>query len=419
MGVAELAVWSMSLGAIGAFALGRAIDLVARPSSAQWQGMAFHVTVFLLVLIQSGVAAHLWPAIPAQAMHVAQVMAGPLCVGLSNFWIRGWLKAAQRDRVMCLVLRGNALALPLMALACLGLPVHQQLPAAAVLTLAGGVLTLWLNVRAWLMGDRLAVVMAAGCALTIPAIAGLHAIALDLPGIGLATHVTVATAAALCNALTGLVLWRRDRHEWRAHNESRTLSRIDPVTRLHNGTSLVRKLIQAQERRRRTRKEGALLAILVFDLDRIAAQVGTVGVNEMFICLASRIQRQVGVINPVGRYWEQCFVSLVETIGSPGWLRTLGLRLASNLRRPMWVKTASGERVQITADVGIGMVHLAGEPAPVEDILDDAQAMARAARGMRSRAALLNDASGEAMPVEEADLGPRRHKRRIRGHHAH
>jgi hypothetical protein len=147
-------------------------------------------------------------------------------------------------------------------------------------------------------------------------------------------------------------------------------------------------------------------------VDRLTAQAGTAGVNELFICMASRIQRQVGVINPVGRYYDRCFVSLVETIQSPAWLRTLGLRVATSLRRPIEVMGVSGQRIELKADVGVGVVHLSRGPAPVEDILHDAQRMAEAARGMRSRAAMLDPASGEVVPVEQANLGPRRHGHR-------
>jgi hypothetical protein len=130
----------------------------------------------------------------------------------------------------------------------------------------------------------------------------------------------------------------------------------------------------------------------------------------MFMCIANRIQRQVGVVNPVGRYYERCFVLLVETIPSKAWLRTIGLKVASSLRRPMEVMTATGEQIEITADIGVGVVHLSPEPAAVEDILHEAQRMAEAARGMRSRAAMLDPASGDVVPVEQADLGPRRRR---------
>jgi GGDEF domain-containing protein len=414
MSTEELMIWSMSLGAIAAMTLARLADLMVRPSLSQVQGLAYHVTVLLLVLILSGVAPQVWPLLDPAWVQAAQVLAGPVCVGLSNFWIRGWLNAAQRDLVMALALRASAVLLPVAGLACLALPRAQQIPAAAAVSLLGGILTLWLTVRAWLMGDRLAPVMAAGCLLTVPALAGLHAVAMGLPGMGTALHAALAFCAALSNGLTGFVLWRRDRHEWRArHEDGPPAFQLDPVTKLHSGISLVRKLVKAQRRRNRTRRDGAVLAILLFDVDRIAAQAGAAGVNEMFICIASRIQRQVGVINTVGRYYDRCFVSLVETIQSPASLRTLGLRVATSLRRPIEVMGSSGQRIEVTADVGVGVVHLSQAEAAVEDILHDAQRMAEAARGMRSRAAILDPASGEVVPVEHANLGPRRHR------HAH
>lgn len=408
MNAQELAIWSMALGAIAAIALARVADLCVRPSLSQFQGVAYHVTVLLLVLILSGVATELWPEIHPKLMQPAQVLAGPVCVGLSNFWIRGWLSAAQRDRLMSSVLRAGAVLLPPAGLACLALPLGQQLPAAAAVSLLGCILMLWLTVRAWLMGDRLAPVMAAGCLLTLPAVGGLHAIAMQLPGISVPIHAALALCVALSTGLTGFVLWRRDRHEWKTRRGDGVVSQFDPVTKLHSGISMVKKLIKAQRRRRRTRRDGAVLAILVFDVDRVAAQAGTAGLNEMFICLASRVQRQVGVVNPVGRYYDRCFITLVETIQSPAWLRTLGLKVSTSLRRPMEVLTATGERIQITADIGVGVVHLSRGPANVEDILHDAQRMAEAARGMRSRAAMLDPASGEVVPVEQANLGPRR-----------
>ncbi len=409
----ELTIWSVALGGIGAVTLGRLADMLLRPSPSQTDGVAYHFTVLLLVLILSGVAVEVWPTVNPKLMRAAQILAGPICVGLSHFWIRDWLGAGQRDRLMSWTLRSAAVITPLAGLTCLALPPAQQLPAAAAVSVLGCVLTLWLAVRAWLMGDPLAPVMSAGCLLTLPAVGGLYALAMNLPGIGLPTHALLALCAVLSNGLTGFVLWRRDRHQRRARQQDVISSRLDPVTKLHSGTSMVHKMIQAQRRRHRTRRDGAVLAILVFDLERIAAEAGTAGVNEMFICLANRIQRQVGVVNPVGRYYDRCFVSLVETIQSPAWLRTLGLRVASSLRRPMEITAANGNRIAVKVDVGVGVVHLSHRRVPVEDILHDAQCMALAGRKMRSRAAMLDPASKEVVAVEEAQLGW--HRRR----HAH
>ena len=65
--------------------------------------------------------------------------------------------------------------------------------------------------------------------------------------------------------------------------------------------------------------------------------------------------------------------------------------------------------MQVQADIGVGVVHLPPGDVEVEDILHDAQRMAEAARSMRSRAAMLDPQTGELVPVEHANLGPRRH----------
>jgi GGDEF domain-containing protein len=407
MSAQELIIWSMALGAIAAISIARFADLLARPSLSQVQGVAYHLVVLVFVIVECGIVQQV--AMPNPRLVVpAQVLAGPVCVGLSNFWIRGWLSAAQRDRVMSGVLRASALLLPLIGLACLALPEGEQLPAAAAASLLGAVVTLWLTTRAWLLGDRLAPVMAVGCGLTLPAIAGLYAIAMNLP-VPEGVQAVAALCTAVCNGFTGFALWQRDRSEWKNWRKNAGSSEFDPVTKMYSGIPLVQKLIKAQRRRRHSRREGAVLAVVVFDVERIATQVGNAGVNEVFIALATRIQRQVGVVNPVGRYWDRCFVSLVETIHSPAWLRTLGLRVATSLRRPITVNGIGGERAEVHVDIGVGVVHIESSQDAVEDILHDAQRLAEAARGMRSRTAILDPHTGEVVPVEQANLGPRRH----------
>ncbi|MHB1121580.1 MAG: diguanylate cyclase domain-containing protein [Ramlibacter sp.] len=411
MSAQELTVWSMTLGTIAALAIARTAQFARRPTMSHVQGIAYHLAVFLLVLILSGVAGHLAPSIPPRAVQVAQVLAGPLCVGLSDLWIRGWLYAPQRDRLMASALQWAAVLLPLGGLAALALPAPLQLPAATGLSVAGGSLTFWLTARAWLLGDRLAPLMSAGCLLTLPAIAGLYAITLQMPVMELLPmQIACALCAALSNALTGIGLWRRDRHEQRARREPPGTSGFDPVTQVRNGRGLVHQLVRAQRRRRRSGRDGALLAVMVFDLERLRTEAGSAGLNELFIGVAGRIQRQVGAVNVVGRYYEGCFVALVETIPSLTWLRTLSLRLASNLRRPLPVTLRCGDRSDLTLDVGVGVVHLSRPPDAVEDILAEAQRMALAARSMRFRAAIADQRSGQPVAIEQVQLAANRRR---------
>ncbi|MDI1338347.1 hypothetical protein [Polaromonas sp.] len=137
------------------------------------------------------------------------------------------------------------------------------------------------------------------------------------------------------------------------------------------------------------------------------------------VLLQTGMQRHTGVVNPAGRYDDRCFVVLIESLHSPGWIRTMGLREASSLRRPLEISALSGERIRISADISVGMVHLTGAGRDVAQLLHEAEEMAMAARGMRSRAALLDEISRQAVPVENAQLGVSWHAMRsVRPHQA-
>jgi GGDEF domain-containing protein len=192
--------------------------------------------------------------------------------------------------------------------------------------------------------------------------------------------------------------------------ETGSVPTIDPVTKVHSSVALVQQLLAAQKRRRRTGREGALLAVTVFAPERIGSLVGAPGLNEVWMTVAARLQREVGMVNPVGRYWDCCFVALVETMPTRAWLRTLGLRVAASLRQPLEVTGRSGEPVRVRVDFGVGVVHLRQRHAEVEDLLDDAQRLAEAARGMRAGAATADPVTGEPVPVEEAQLEPARRR---------
>ncbi len=219
MTAVEIMVWSLALGAIGAVTLVRLVDLATRPSVSHAQSTGFHFTVLVFVALLSGLVELLEPAPDPELLEAAQVVAGPLCVGLSAFWIVGWLNARHREKLMARTLRLAALLTPVASLATFLLPANFQLPAAGALSLLTASLTLWLIWRTSLMGDPLAPVMALGCLLTLPAIAGLYATAMQIPAVTLAWQGAFAVCAAVANGLTGYALWRRDAHDWGVRHE--------------------------------------------------------------------------------------------------------------------------------------------------------------------------------------------------------
>lgn len=419
MGMLELAIWSAAAGAIALVVLICLADLVVLRTRAALQGAAYNFAALLFVLVLSGLLQTLMPQVDRSMLHTAKVLVGPVCVGLGDYWVRGWLGARHRDRLMDTCLLGAGTLVPPAGLLCLTLPAGQQLPAVALILLANTGLVVWMGMRAWLFGDALALGIGVGCLFMLPAVGGLYAIALGIPGLGVAWQALFAFFSVLCIAVIGFMLWKRNQHERRNRGIESVQSQFDPVTKLRGGLPLVRELLRAQRRRRRTQREGAVIAVMLFVSEQIVARAGTAGLNEVYVHLAHRLQRQVGVVNPVGRYWDRCFVALVETIHAPGAARTLGLRVASSLRRPMQVNGLEGHPIEIRAEIGVGVVLMGRAPAAVEDLLHEAQRLAEAARAMQSRAAIRDPVTGETVPVEHAQLGPRRHEHRGRGANLH
>lgn len=217
--------------------------------------------------------------------------------------------------------------------------------------------------------------------------------------------------------MIAVTLWLRNHQDLEIRHAGQ--SRRDPTTQLYSSVVLVQKILCAQRRLARTRRDGAIMAVRVFEPERLLDQVGQHGLNEIYAQLARCMQRHTGVVNPAGRYYDRCFVVLIESLHSPGWIRTLGLRVASSLRRPLEISALNGERIRISADISVGMVHLTGAGRDVAQLLHEAEEMAAAARGMRSRAALLDEITRQAVPVENAQLGASWHAMRSgRPHHA-
>ena len=91
MSLLELAIWSAAAGAISLVVLICAVDTFLIRTVAAAQGAAYNVAALLFVLLLSGVPQALFPVLKGPGMHVAQLLIGPLCVCVGNYWVRGWL----------------------------------------------------------------------------------------------------------------------------------------------------------------------------------------------------------------------------------------------------------------------------------------------------------------------------------------
>jgi GGDEF domain-containing protein len=398
---AEMMLWSAGAGAIGLIVLLALADTLYSRTRAAAQTLAYLALCWLVVMLLCGLPAAIWPSLKGP-LGIAQILSGPLCAAMGSYGASEWLSAHQRDRLM----KVSLLTITLLCLAggplCLLLAPAWRLPASGALAIANLSVVLWLSVRATQLGDKLAWGLAAGCLFTLPAQIGLYSLALNASRASVALQAAVAMAASLSLIITAAMLWLRNRQTRQMMQGE--VSRRDPITQLYNGVVMVQKIIWAQRRRQRTRRDGALMAVMVFEPERLLPQIGQAGLNDLYIQLARRMQRHTGAVNPAGRYYDRCFVVLLETMHSPRWIRTLGLRVASSLRRPMDVPSINGH-IRITPDVAVGIVHLSAADKDVDQLLHEVQSVAEAARTMRSRAAMLDPETHTAVPVEHAELG--------------
>jgi hypothetical protein len=342
---ADMVLWSAAAGALGLVVLLALADTFYSRTRAASQTLAYLALCWVVVMLLSGLPAAFWPD-TQDPLAMAQILAGPLCAAMGSYGASQWLSAHQRDHLM----KVSLLAMTLLCLAggplCLLLAPEWRLPVSGALAIANLSVVLWLSVRATQLGDRMAWGLAIGCLLTLPAQIGLYGLALNTSRLSLLLQAGVAMAALLSVLITAAMLWLRNRQIRQMMQGE--VSRRDPITQLYDGVAMVQKIIRAQRRRQRTRRDGALMAVLLFEPERLLPQIGQAGLNDIYIQLARRMQRHTGTVNPAGRYYDRCFVVLLETMHSPRWIRTLGLRVATSLRRrwtwPRWTAGTSGSR---------------------------------------------------------------------------
>ncbi len=415
MTAAETVIWSAAAGSIGLVVLLALVDAIYSRSQASVQSLIYLSASWLFFALLSGLPEALLDLADTDWIHTAQVLIGPLCAGLGAYGASHWLAAARRDRVTDISFRSTTLLCAVGGPLCLFLPGDLQLAVSAALTVTTLSVALWLAVRATQHGDRLAWGLATGCLLTLPLQCGLYGLAFATARPPLLPQAAVAMLGLLSVVAIAVTLWLRNHQDLQIRHHSQ--ARRDPVTQLYSSVVMVQKILRAQRRLMRTRRDGALMAVQVFEPERLMAQVGHYGLNEIYSQLARRMQRHTGVVNPAGRYYDRCFIVMIETLHSPRWIRTLGLRVASSLRKPLEVTSLNGERIKLSADIGVGMVHLSGTAGNVDELLHEVQDMAAAARSMRSRAALLDEISRQAVPVENAELGASWHAMRTARSH--
>lgn len=98
---------------------------------------------------------------------------------------------------------------------------------------------------------------------------------------------------------------------------------------------MVKRVDQTIARARRNRKETAIICVEIFNANQLRQELGINALEQVIFTIAARLRRSVGSSTEVGRYDDNSFVVIVESVKQPSLLRSLGLRVAAAVRRPV------------------------------------------------------------------------------------
>ncbi len=421
MNTYELALWSALQGVLMMCTALSLVQAVQRPSWGTWLSALYLVMVAMLVGALSGWLGVVWPPLTGLQVPLALV-AGPMSGVLAMHTLSRFLRAKQRDNAVLWGLR-VAIACWLLALLIGLLPNKQAaLGYQAPLMLVGAVIAAWMTVRAALLGDRLAWVMATATTCVTLTILGLYGHALGYTRDSFAAQVSTTLLVMVYVLLTMLALMRRAAE----HAKMRRAVQRDPskdlLTQLWTGAGFAKQVDAAMARSRRNRSTTALLHVEIFNLPALKAEHGPYAVEEVIYTLAARVQETAGTGNVVGRYGDNSFVVVLGSIKNADVLRTMGIRLAATARRIYLLNPKSAHPREFRADIGVGVVRVNAAArgdssiSPLDDeageesmqlahaALHEAEHLARLARDFPSRVAVFERRGGPAVALEQAQL---------------
>ena len=150
-----------------------------------------------------------------------------------------------------------------------------------------------------------------------------------------------------------------------------------------------------------------MITVIVFGTNHLEEQVGASGVNELLITLAARFQRAVGTINPVGRYVDNGFVALIETMRSPKDVKRMAFDVATELQMPMDIAALRGEPCTIRPDIGVGVTHIIDGRTGVDELLHEGERLAMSGRRMRFRVAVRDPGDRQIAALDSLVLNTR------------
>lgn len=353
----ESLIWSAYTGAFAMLILGSVFVASYHRTVSSTQHVIWLAVCCLTSLSINGVLPGTVLGMRETDLHLLKIVSGPACVALSALWVRSWLGVRHRSRAIDLSLITVAVGCILLGGACLLLPVTLQFTASTGITLLGILALALLCLGAGYLGDQLAWLMASVAIVLLVVLGFKYALALGALQ-GLWVHVFVACGSIMSMMTASLLLWNRSHKEFQLTRNDRLSSQHDLMTGLDNGMTIVKKILEAQKRLKLRSAEGTVLAVMVLNLEALSLQVGLPGVQELLFRAAARVRRTSGLINPVGRYFDRCFIVVLETVRTPADAADMAAALKYSLTRPMEIQGLHGEMQSLTLEVSVGSVRL-------------------------------------------------------------
>jgi GGDEF domain-containing protein len=432
MTIAEIALWSASLGVFVVCLVAGLLNALVTRTMTGLQSGIFIFLAGLFVAACSGLLATFVPALPLKAVQVFTLATGPIAACAGTLGLMQFLRAHQHDQF---VQRGLTVIGLVSGAALLGLlwPNYTRaLEWTALVVLLCAVASFWLVLRSALLGDRFAWPMAAATAAMVFGVAGLYAVALHAidNNVALQALAAISVVGYLVGCL--VAVWRRNSEFLRMRRAMSMHREKDLLTQLWTGAALIKRVEQTIARARRNRQETAIFCVEIFNAPQLRQELGNNALEQVIYSIAARVRQSVGASTEVGRYDDNSFVVIVESVKRPSVLRTIGLRLSVAVRKPYMLNPYSTSPREFKADMGVGIARIPATRDPrggwssrssrthkpssadtsflsdsaglSQESMHDASKLAKKSRGFNSRVAIMDAYSRKAMAVEEVEL---------------
>jgi GGDEF domain-containing protein len=432
MTIAEIALWSASLGVFVVCLVAGLLNALVTRTMTGLQSGIFIFLAGLFVAACSGLLATFVPALPLKAVQVFTLATGPIAACAGTLGLMQFLRAHQHDQF---VQRGLTVIGLVSGAALLGLlwPNYTRaLEWTALVVLLCAVASFWLVLRSALLGDRFAWPMAAATAAMVFGVAGLYAVALHAidNNVALQALAAISVVGYLVGCL--VAVWRRNSEFLRMRRAMSMHREKDLLTQLWTGAALIKRVEQTIARARRNRQETAIFCVEIFNAPQLRQELGNNALEQVIYSIAARVRQSVGASTEVGRYDDNSFVVIVESVKRPSVLRTIGLRLSVAVRKPYMLNPYSTSPREFKADMGVGIARIPATRDPrggwssrssrthkpssadtsflsdsaglSQESMHDASKLAKKSRAFNSRVAIMDAYSRKAMAVEEVEL---------------